>query len=78
MTSSGSTTIEGRLNSTPDKTFTLQFFSNPSNDNEGRRFIGQRSVSTNSNGELHFVPCPGDVGWSEDNRNCHRLWGQHL
>jgi parallel beta-helix repeat protein len=58
VTSSGSTTIEGRLNSTPDKTFTLQFFSNPSNDNEGRRFIGQQSVSTNSNGvaSINFSP----------------------
>jgi hypothetical protein len=58
VTSSCSTTIDGRLNSTPDKTFTLQFFSNPSNDNEGRRFIGQRSVSTNSNGVASFTFSP--------------------
>jgi CSLREA domain-containing protein len=51
-TSGGSTTIEGRLNSAPDKadsrTFKIQFFSNPSG-NEGKNFIGQKSVTTTAN-----------------------------
>jgi hypothetical protein len=49
VTAGGETTIEARLNSTPNRTFTIQFFSNPSG-NEGKTFIRERSVSTNSNG----------------------------
>jgi hypothetical protein len=57
-TTGGKTTIEGRLNSTPNKTFTIQFFSNPMGDisgfGEGKTFIGQRSVTTNANGNATF------------------------
>jgi hypothetical protein len=49
ITTGGSTTIAGRLNSTPNRTFTIQYFSNPSGD-EGQKFVGQRSVTTNANG----------------------------
>jgi hypothetical protein len=49
ITSGGSTSIAGRLNSTPSTSFTIQFFSNPSG-NEGKKFIGAKSVSTNANG----------------------------
>jgi hypothetical protein len=49
ITSGGSTSIAGRLNSTPQKTFTIQYFSNPSG-NEGKKFLGQKSVTTNANG----------------------------
>jgi hypothetical protein len=49
VTSSGETTIQGRLNSTPEKTFTIQFFSSPTG-NEGKTFIRQRNISTNSEG----------------------------
>ncbi len=52
-TSTTSTTVEGNLNSTPQKTFTIQFFSNPSGD-EGKTFLAQRSVTTNSNGNAPF------------------------
>jgi hypothetical protein len=48
-TSGGSMIIEGRLNSTPNRSFTIQFFSNPSG-NEGKTFIRERSVNTNSKG----------------------------
>jgi len=44
------TTIKGQLNSTPSTTFEVRFFSNPSNDNEGKRFIGKMSVDTDENG----------------------------
>lgn len=50
VTSGGSTTIQVRLDSTPNQTFTVQFFSNPSGTDEGKKFIGQKSVTTNSNG----------------------------
>lgn len=50
-TGGGSTTIEGRLNSTPSETFTIQFFSNPPTGGaEGKKYIGQKSVDTNANG----------------------------
>jgi hypothetical protein len=54
-TASGKITVKGNLNSTPEKTFTIQFFSNRSGENEGRTFIGQRSVSTNANGKAPFT-----------------------
>jgi hypothetical protein len=50
-TGRGSTTIEGTLNSTPSETFTIQYFSNPPTGGaEGKKYIGQKSVSTNANG----------------------------
>jgi CSLREA domain-containing protein len=44
------TTINARLNSTPFTGFVVRFFSNPSNDNEGKRYLGQMSVQTDENG----------------------------
>ncbi len=51
-TSSGNeTTINGKLNSKPNKNFVLRFFSNPPTDpTEGKNYIGQKTVSTNQNG----------------------------
>jgi len=50
-TGGGSTTIEGRLNSTPDETFTIQFYSNPPVAGaEGKKYIGRKIVETNANG----------------------------
>ncbi len=50
------TLIEGYLISTPNTTFTLQFFSNTLNDpDEGKTFIGQlTNVQTNENGAALF------------------------
>jgi len=56
VTSSG-TTIRGTLNSTPNRTFTVQFFSNPSG-NEGRTFISAMSVTTNGKGNAPFTFTP--------------------
>ena len=53
VTSGGVTTIQANLNSTPDSTFVIRFFSNPSG-NEGKQFIGQKSVTTDSNGNVSF------------------------
>jgi hypothetical protein len=52
-TTGSNITIKGTLNSTPNSTFTIQFFSNVASEpagNEGRRFLGQKVVSTNANG----------------------------
>jgi len=55
--SSTTTTISATLNSTPTKTFRVQFFSNPSG-NEGKKFIGQKSVTTNGSGNVSFTFSP--------------------
>jgi hypothetical protein len=52
-TISGTTTIEGTLNSRPLELYTIQFFSSPSGD-EGQRFIGSKVVSTDSLGNVTF------------------------
>ncbi len=56
-TSSGATTVRGNLNSTPAKTFKIQFFSNPSG-NEGKKFIGQKTVTTGADGLVTFTLNP--------------------
>ncbi len=70
--STSSTTIKGGLNSTPNQTFTIQFFSSPgaqadpSGFGEGKTFIGQTSVTTNRNGNasFEFVPARSvPVSW---------------
>jgi CSLREA domain-containing protein len=48
------TTIKGRLNSNPNRTFTVQFFSNPAFTDEGKTFLGQVSVKTNDLGKVSF------------------------
>ena len=52
--SNGSTTIRGSLNSTPSRTFTIQFFNSPapepSGNGEGKTFLEQKQVETNRNG----------------------------
>jgi parallel beta-helix repeat protein len=57
-TSGGETTVQGTLNSTPDDTFNLQFFSNPTADSsgfgEGETFAGQTNVTTNAAGNVAF------------------------
>jgi hypothetical protein len=57
-TTGGTTsTISGRLNSLPDETFELQFFSNLGGD-EGQRFIGEQRVTTDANGDARFTFAP--------------------
>jgi CSLREA domain-containing protein len=55
---SGSLALSGRLNSTPDTTFQLQFFSNatcnPSGYGEGKTFLGSYQVTTDPNGDVYF------------------------
>lgn len=48
--SATATTIKGSLNSVPNRTFRVRFFSNPSG-NEGKKYIGAKNVTTNANGD---------------------------
>jgi len=55
-TSTDSTTIRGTLDSTPNTTFTVQFFRNPAGTDEGKMFIGQKkSVTTDASGGTTFT-----------------------
>ena len=58
--SGGKTTIKGKLDSTPStkkkkKSFTVQFFSNPQGEDEGKTFLGQQRMSTNRKGQASFT-----------------------
>ena len=58
-TSSGNqTTITGKLNSTPRKSFTIQFFTSPEKDpsgfGEGKEFLDNRTVKTSREGSRSF------------------------
>jgi hypothetical protein len=50
--------VRGKLNSSPNRTFVVQFFSNPSGTNEGKVFIGQKSVTTDGSGNVTFAFSP--------------------
>src|SRR5208337_4499816 len=57
--SGGTTTLSGTLNSTPNATFTVQFFANaapdPSCFGEGQQFLGQlNNVTTDGAGNASF------------------------
>jgi len=51
----GTTTGRGTLNSTPGKTFNVQFFSDPSGTDEGKTLLGSMSVTTNGTGNVSFT-----------------------
>jgi hypothetical protein len=55
IASGGNTTIQGKLNSNPDKQFRIEFFANTSCDGsgfgEGQTFIGSTSVTTDGSGD---------------------------
>jgi trimeric autotransporter adhesin len=57
--SDGKTTIKGKLNSDDLQTFTIQFFSSPEKDpsgnGEGKKFLGQKPVTTNADGNASFT-----------------------
>ena len=58
-TGGGSTTVQGTINSTPNTTFTIRFFSNPPTGGaEGKKYIGSKSVTTNDNGNDSFSFSP--------------------
>ena len=49
------TTVRGTLDSTPNSTFRVQLFSNPSGMNEGKTLLGSQTVSTNGAGDASFT-----------------------
>ena len=55
--SSTKTTITGTLNGGREVTYLIQFFSNPSG-NEGKKFIGQKIVTTDGFGNVTFTFSP--------------------
>jgi CSLREA domain-containing protein len=56
-TLSGKTTIKGTLSSEVGKSYKIEFYSNPSG-NEGKKFIGTKSVTTGSDGKAAFTFTP--------------------
>ncbi len=59
LSNTNSTTIQGTLNSTPNRTFRLEFFSNSaltgcdaSGNGEGEAFLGFANVTTNGSGDV--------------------------
>jgi hypothetical protein len=55
---SGKSTIKGKLNSNASQTYTVEFYSNPAGTDEGKKFIGQKSVTTDSSGNASFTFSP--------------------
>jgi hypothetical protein len=58
------TVIKGNLNSTPRKTFTIQFFSNPSttgSTDEGKTFLDEIQLKTDKQGNASFDFATGAV-----------------
>lgn len=51
---SSKTTIKGKLNSTPNLSYFVLFYSNPKG-NEGKKFIGAKLVSTDGSGKISFT-----------------------
>jgi hypothetical protein len=56
--SSTKTTITGTLNGGREVTYLIRFFSNLSGTDEGKKFIGQKSVTTDSFGNVIFTFSP--------------------
>ncbi len=54
----GTGTITGTLESTPRKSFTIQFFYNFEGEDEGRWLIGEKKVKTNHKGKASFTRRP--------------------
>jgi hypothetical protein len=56
-TVSGTTTVKGNPSSEAGKTYKVEFYSNPSG-NEGKKFIGTKSVTTGADGKAAFTFTP--------------------
>jgi hypothetical protein len=57
-TSGEASKIKGKLNSTPGETFLIDFYSNPSGENEGKTWLGQKLVTANADGVAAFTFAP--------------------
>jgi hypothetical protein len=47
---SGTITVKGKLNSAPNRTFFVQYFSNPKGTNEGKKLLYSQAVATDGSG----------------------------
>jgi CSLREA domain-containing protein len=70
ITSATTAQIEGKLNSRPNRIFTIQFFSNPAPNfptgfGEGETFLGERTVTTNGEGKATFTFAPSSLSAGE-------------
>ncbi len=64
-TTSQAVQIGGTLTSTPNTTFTLEFFASSANDASGQVYLGTTTVKTNQNGVAVFTffgPVPSIIG----------------
>jgi hypothetical protein len=61
ITTSGTTTIKGRLNSVPNKFFLIDVYANPSGGDEGKKFLGQKAITTNADGVRSFTLTPAQA-----------------
>jgi hypothetical protein len=57
-TSDAKTTIKGELYSTPNRDFVVRLFANPPDTNEGKKFIGQKTITTSVDGIRSFTFVP--------------------
>jgi parallel beta-helix repeat protein len=57
-TGSLKTTIKGKLESNPGKSYTVEFYANPSSTNEGKKFIGETTFTTSVDGLQTFSFSP--------------------
>jgi hypothetical protein len=57
-TSSTKTTVKGSLQSSPNQNSTIEFFSNPKGTGEGKKFIGQKTITTGADGLASFTYSP--------------------
>ena len=57
-TVSGKATIQGKLDSVSNETYTIRFYSNPKDTNEGKKFVGEKSVTTSADGLRSFTFSP--------------------
>lgn len=61
VTSGATTTVKVKLKSTPNKTFLVELFSNPSGENEGKKVLGEQFVTTNASGKATFTFTPSQA-----------------
>lgn len=60
VTAGGTTTVQGKFNSTPGEPFLVDFYSDPAS-NEGKTFLGQKRVFTNPSGVAKFTFAPAEA-----------------
>jgi len=63
----GKKAIEGTPNSKPSAAYTVQLFSNPSGEDEGKTFVGRTIATTDGSGNASFsVKPPGEVAQGQN------------